>query len=255
MNTFSPAAYHELLRGLLAQARPFVLFRDAPDAGLLLRHDVDYSPEWAAELAQVNADLGVRGTFFFLTDSPLYNLFAASSRAALEQVAALGQDVGLHVRCAPLEPSAEALRNHFAVLRLAAPESIPVLAWHNPPTELAPLNRIADSAGFQSAYAPRWFAPGRYLSDSNLRHSPEGLLQATRECPSPILQVLLHPFNWIDTSSTIEDILARTCAHRIRHVLAAMHENRYWNDRLAEHPLRAPKPAVPSEESPHDGQS
>ncbi len=234
MNTFSPAAYRELLRGLLAQARPFVLFRDAPDAGLLLRHDVDYSPEWAADLAQVNADLGVRGTFFFLTDSPLYNLFAASSRAALERVAALGQDVGLHVRCAPHAPDADALRRHYAALRLAAPEAIPAIAWHNPPEELAPLNRIADSAGFTSAYAPRWFAPGRYLSDSNLRHSPLGLLQAAQACPSPILQVLLHPLNWVEPSSTIEEILTRTCAHRVGHVLAAMHENRFWSDRLVE---------------------
>src|SRR5690348_8315965 len=40
---------------------------------IILRHDVDYSLRIALNLARVNAALGIRGTFFVLLRSQIYN--------------------------------------------------------------------------------------------------------------------------------------------------------------------------------------
>lgn len=61
-----------------------------------LRHDVDLSMEAALEIATVEAQLGVRSTFFILLNSDFYNPFSVVSRRSLETILELGHFIGLH---------------------------------------------------------------------------------------------------------------------------------------------------------------
>jgi hypothetical protein len=62
----------------------------------MLRHDIDYSPARSLRLARIEAELGVRTTYTVQLGSRFYNPFEKETRAQLQEIRALGHDIGLH---------------------------------------------------------------------------------------------------------------------------------------------------------------
>ena len=228
LETYSIQNYKNLLSRMMTLGRQTVSLCDRPSHGLILRHDVDYSPEWAAEIASVNQELGIRATFCLLVDTPFYNLFSTASQKALRHISGCGQDIGLHVRCNDQDVTTRHTEHLFSILQLAASEAKRVVAWHNPPEDVSALNRVANEAEFVCAYDTKYFGPKRYFSDSNLRHTPASLLEEVFASQAEILQVLLHPINWVSGAQEMEAILNNTCASRIETQLQGMLDNRVW---------------------------
>jgi hypothetical protein len=69
----------------------------------LLRHDIDFCPARALEMAQVEAEMGVRATYFLLLTTSHYNLLEKRFIAAPRQIVQMGHEVGLHYDVAALE--------------------------------------------------------------------------------------------------------------------------------------------------------
>lgn len=66
------------------------------DKAAVLRHDIDMDIQRAVEMARLEAELGVRATYFVLISSDFYNVFSARNTAGLREITALGHSVGLH---------------------------------------------------------------------------------------------------------------------------------------------------------------
>lgn len=218
MLPYSLTSYRKILRTALARGYRFTSF-GAPvsDRKLLLylRHDLDYSLALAVELAKVNASLGVRGTFFVLFRSEIYNPLSPSSLEKIKQLVALRQSVGMHVHAsadwgfgAPLE---EGIAADFALFKKAIPEAVPVCSWHNPTEGLLdqfrPRTRIG---GLVNTYASSFTQKTTYLADSNRRHSVETFLDALNPKMHPRLQFLFHPLYWTRPGKRLEDVFAQT---------------------------------------------
>ena len=66
---FSLDHYREILESAKNSGYDFLLFDEvqtkATGRTCLLRHDIDYAPEKAMEFGQIEADLGIRSTYFF----------------------------------------------------------------------------------------------------------------------------------------------------------------------------------------------
>ena len=95
---FTRANYRTLLR----QAREHYVFRrfteiDSTQRFVLWRHDVDNSVHSAVALARIEAEEGVRATYFFRLHSELYNLMELPVTALAREIVSLGHDVGLHL--------------------------------------------------------------------------------------------------------------------------------------------------------------
>lgn len=60
---------------------------------VLLRHDVDRFPETAVATARLEAELGIRGTYFFRTRSSVLRA------KCVETIAKLGHEIGYHYEC------------------------------------------------------------------------------------------------------------------------------------------------------------
>ena len=189
--------YEELLEAAREGGYRFAGFdREPGDGDLLLRHDVDLSLEAALDVAHLEYELGVRATYFLMTESVFYNLASPVGEAALAELRALGHAVGLHA----VWPRAE-LDDRFD----------PVLAWHNPDPEYM----SAPVEGAVNVMQPPFFADGRYRSDSN-QHWRSG-------CPHEELargelhwlQLLVHPEIWVYPGETMrETMLAMLDAER-----------------------------------------
>ena len=67
-----------------------------PDKVLLLRHDVDFAPERAAQMAKVEHDLDVKSTYFVRVHAEDYNPFGFKSYLALREISQMGHEIGLH---------------------------------------------------------------------------------------------------------------------------------------------------------------
>jgi hypothetical protein len=171
--------YRKLLEGAKAGGYRFVVFDHEPASGdLFLRHDVDLALPAALEMAELEAEVGARATYFLMTESVFYNLASSEGVHAIARLRELGHAVGLHA----VYPKV-GLDERFD----------PVVSWHNPvPTVMSdPIQ------GATSAYAAPFFVPENYRSDSNQRWRsgcPHDELPAGA---FPWLQLLVHPEIWV----------------------------------------------------------
>ena len=73
------------------------------DSFAVLRHDVEFSPWRALELAKIDKLLDVCSTFLFQVESNAYNIFSQENRRRLAQIEELGLHIGLHFYVPNLE--------------------------------------------------------------------------------------------------------------------------------------------------------
>ena len=177
--------------------------RDAANASagprVFVRHDIDVSLERALPLGRLESAWGVPSTYHVMLSSPFYDLRAAPSRAALNELAALGHEVGLHydVSARKMRDADSATREDEIAAACAELESIlgqPVrsLSFHLPVPEL--VNGPLHVAGRVSGYAKDLFA--WYLSDSRARWREGEPLAGLDRPKSRDLQILIHPIWW-----------------------------------------------------------
>jgi hypothetical protein len=186
---FDLTHYRELLDAARAGGYEWASFDRHPRAGdLYLRHDVDLSLEAALEMARIEHELGVRATYFLMTESGFYNLDSQLGHYAQRQLRNWGHAVGLHA----VYPRAE-LDGRFDK----------VVAWHNPDPEY-----VSQPIGVAvNVMEEPFFTKGLYRSDSN---------HAWREgCPHDELaagafewvQLLVHPEIWVYDGSTMRETM------------------------------------------------
>jgi hypothetical protein len=230
---YGKSSYRDLIRRAETAGWSFGGFQDPPVAGgrtIYLRHDVDYSLELAVELAELNNELGVSGTFCVQLRAQLYNAFERTEVGRLERLRALGQQVGLHFVIDPgSTPTPEAVRQEFELLRKLVADAAPTFSWHQP---TAPLLEDFEVLGLVNAYGPRFFREMPYLSDSTHRASVEELQTELGGIDGSALQLLLHPVNWIAGGSSGVEILIRGWIRVLRDHERTLLANRTYAERF-----------------------
>lgn len=95
--------YRRLIQLAREKGFQFILHKDkfvAERKDIIWRHDVEFEPDIALKMAQIEHDLGVQATYFFQLHSECYNLFNDYYRCVFYQIRDLGHHVGLHFDCA-----------------------------------------------------------------------------------------------------------------------------------------------------------
>lgn len=204
MTTYSKESYRHLLRLALGRGYKIVDFLEdgnPRDRRIYLRLDVDRSLSMAAEIAEVNASLGVRATFCLLLRSPNYNLLSYSELAHARRIQSLGQHLALHYALPPELPAgndelATLILADFALAREYLPEMRPVFSWHDPTPEALERGLDLEIPGYANMYHARFFKEMPYYSDSVRRNSVadfENIIEADH----PAMQLLFHPMFWV----------------------------------------------------------
>lgn len=230
---FSEKGYAALIASFRArgyQARDFFSVKP-DDRHLVLRHDIDVSLEAAVELAELEATLGLRASYFVLLRCELYNPFAAIGRSQLRRLHALGHEVGLHFDAALVAGGVEALdaaaANECAMLEGLIETPVRVISFHRPAPALLGLERAL--AGRAHAYEPRFFKAMGYCSDSRGAFHHGHPLDHPAVAAGRALQLLTHPIWWCGPKGRdVTEQLDRFVAERstkLRESLAAMIES------------------------------
>jgi hypothetical protein len=242
--SFSLQHYREILQTAKTAGYEFLLFDEAQtstaDRCCLLRHDIDYTPEKAMEFGKIEADCGIRSTFFFQVVAWTYNARERTCYRTIRELADMGHQIGLH-----FDVTWQAQTGWEDLLDLCARErellshmtglNIPdIISFHNPGTyAVKVINK--DVVGIHHTYEPRYFSEFKYLSDSQGWY--EGCVCKIFESGKyPNIQLLTHPYIWweVPRSDFIEDMAAFINMRRdeltqymiAHHPVCAKHEDR-----------------------------
>lgn len=215
---FSYGHYRDVLRSA-RERYAFSSFDESPTRGepfILLRHDVDFALEPALTLARIEAELGVRSTYFVLPHAH-YNLFGDPAFASLREILGLGHRLGLHYDLSfyarnGLSASAT-IRRESAILEDRFGVRVSLVAEHNPGR--VPRADPLDLGDLIDAYSPAFTAQMKYLSDS-CQFWREGCVCGFID-PSrhPRLQVLVHPIWWSEEGRLADESLRAQTESRV----------------------------------------
>lgn len=199
---FTEAGYRRLL-DIAARHYAFRPFgTDEAGPHMLLRHDVDFSPHRALTLARIEAEKGVRSTYFWLFHSDFYNLLEAEVAAIVRQIGALGHWTGLHFDLsfyADIADETSLSRRLSAERHMLADLSgqpVEAFSFHNPTTNSSLSFRGERIAGMVNAYGKALSDRYRYLSDSNGYWRFDSPFVVLAEGRHPAVHMLIHPEWW-----------------------------------------------------------
>lgn len=190
---------------------------DENDQFVLWRHDCDMSLNRARYIAEIDAEHGIRATFFILPHSDYYNILELGQTRLIREIKKLGHDIGLHLDVAYHSAVSEAhdlerwISKDVCLLEEIAETKIETFSYHNPTPEILK-NDSAEYMGLINCYSRLIRETIDYGSDSNgyWRHQaiPEILLDKNKRR----LQILTHPEWWLEDSSLPRDRVLR-CAY------------------------------------------
>lgn len=195
-------------RRLLQLAKERYSFRsftdfDAEQNFVIWRHDVDFSPRAAREMARIEAAEGLKATYFVLLHSEFYNLLEKEESDCVQEILTLGHYLGLHFDCHYYEISNEGELEQLLIREKLILEEIfryPIQAFsfHNTTPAILDYAR-ARYAGLINTYAEYFRDRVGYCSDSNGYWRFRRLEDVLREGKDERLQVLTHPVMWTET--------------------------------------------------------
>jgi len=200
---FTEEAYSELIKLAKSENYLFALFsEEVKQRHVLWRHDIDLSVHRAIRLAEIEAELKVRATYFVNPHCVYYNMLEPEILGLLRLITSFGHEIGLHfdADAYPNEVwTRESLESHLSQERMLVQQALgcPVEAfsYHNPDVgELIALDgdRLA---GMVNAYSKRLRTDYVYASDSNGYWRFKPIPDVIQERHNR-LHILTHPEWW-----------------------------------------------------------
>jgi hypothetical protein len=174
------------------------LATDSERPQLFLRHDVDVAVAPALSMAALEAERGVRATYMFIPNSPLYDV--RREQKLLRQFICLNHEVALHfdpnecnrmssARLADLLPQIE---RDCRIVADVTGKPVRSVSFHRPAPQF--LDGELTVSGRINAYAAALMRS--YISDSKGEWRNGEPIAYLRACVSPVVQVLVHPIWW-----------------------------------------------------------
>lgn len=204
--TFTKEGYKRLLDLALHSGYEFLAFdseeRFDKKQVCLLRHDIDTDIESALEIAKIEANLGIRSTYFVMLRSPVYNLMGRANHSIVQNILSLGHWLGLHydegfypdnrytveewVYC-----EAEVLKKMFGV-------SIKAVSFHQPSQNVLSGNiKLRD---FINTYDKQDLPYFYYVSDTNKTWKSNSPDKIFNEVLHLKVHLLIHPMWWCNNT-------------------------------------------------------
>lgn len=168
---------------------PIRKYTDSNVKQILLRHDVDFSLEFAYDLANIEYDLGVESSYYVLLHAETFNVLAPKSMGIIETMSKI-HEVGLHY------DSRYSLSHEVDILSSIARKPITSYTQHVP--------TLSSKEVYQGLINPNEL-DFTYISDSG-RNWREGCI-CQHIGKQKKLHVSMHPEWWVTNSKNREDMI------------------------------------------------
>ena len=197
--------YQRLISLAKEKGFEFILHKDvyvAERKDVIWRHDVEFEPDYALRMAQIEANEGVKTSYFFQLHSSYYNLFNGHYSRVFREIQELGHLVGLHFDCRYWGINDEKQLDDFITLDKQYLErnfgvEIDTFSFHNTtPFTHSCLNYRY--GGLINVYSSFFKEHYNYCSDSLGYWRFDRLEDVLNDNNVQHLQVLTHDGNWND---------------------------------------------------------
>lgn len=200
---FTLENYQRLIKLAKEKGFQFILHKDEfveSRKDIIWRHDVEFEPDIALKMAQIEHEEGVVTSYFFQLHCPYYNVVDPHYREVFHQIMNLGHLVGLHFDTAYWGISDEKQLDEFIVLDKVYLEKnfgveIDTFSFHNttPFTQSCLEYRYGGLINVYSSYFKEHY---NYCSDSLGYWRFDRLEDVLNDENVKHLQVLTHDANW-----------------------------------------------------------
>jgi hypothetical protein len=214
---FTENFYREILR--LAKLKfSFIDYASYKTIGrnVLWRHDIDLSPQRARRIAQIEADEGVKATYFIHLHSEFYNALETDVLNCVREIIHLGHQIGLHFDPGYYALSADeidvlerSLLFEKYILENTLNVGIKAFSYHNPTAGTWLSAEQENIAGMINAYSQYIKENYQYCSDSNGYWRFRRLYDVITDESIQRLQVLTHPGWWTPTIMSPRERISR----------------------------------------------
>jgi hypothetical protein len=202
-NSFTLVGYEAMLIEGLKSNYDFLDFRNVNNETskkiCYLRHDVDADVSAALKVAQIECNLGIRATYFFMLRSPLYNLFSRTNQRYVEKILNLNHNLGLHFdenfSCQYDIPLQELVAKELEMLELNFGIKTNVVSFHQPSDRIL-MNNIKLTNVIHT-YDKELFSGIHYVSDSNKNWRSVHPFNIFKKSIYNKIQLLIHPMWWV----------------------------------------------------------
>ncbi len=200
---FSTAEYKKLLLFFKKLNYRFVFFskKVKKEREIILRHDVDIDVSKAYEMANLEKQLNIKSTYFFLTTSKLYNCLDSSNRQMIRKIYKQGHQIGLHFDLSNHTNNSKKiiskkLKLEKSILEDCISSNIKLVSFHKPG-----INGMPDSLYYNkllNIYNNKFIKEILYYSDSKgswrfgIPTEDKNIYKHKKS-----LQLLIHPIWWI----------------------------------------------------------
>lgn len=187
------------------------IFTDYDDCGrhkkiVVLRHDIDTSLDKAVELANLEAELGVKSTYFVLLSSEFYNVIAKDSREKIKEIQNAGHDIGLHFDELNYDKTCRKgiqslIIKEVCILEEVLQTKIKSVSMHRPSRET--LEADYNFGSVINSYGKKFFKEFKYVSDSRRRWR-EDVMEIIQSGKYDKLHILTHAFWYHDKEKDLK---------------------------------------------------
>lgn len=195
--------YRRLVLLAKSQGFQFILHKDGfvkTRKDVIWRHDVEFEPDIALTMAEIEYDAGVVASYFFQLHSPYYNLVDRHYSQVFHKIHNLGHHVGLHFDCRYWDIVEESKLTEYITIDKEYMEAtlgvtIDAFSFHN--TTPFTKNCLAYSyGGLLNVYSSFFKENYEYCGDSLGYWRFERLEDVLNNPHVQHLQVLTHDANW-----------------------------------------------------------
>ena len=167
---------------------------------ILWRHDVDFCPESALKLANIEKSKNIVSTFFFQLTSEFYNCIETRVIDIIKEILSLGHKIGLHFspasyQVADKETLERCLAFEASILSFYLQTPINVFSFHNPDDKILCYDDFM-YAGMVNTYSNYIKCNFDYCSDSNGYWRHKSGLEFLESDGHSCCQFLTHPIWW-----------------------------------------------------------
>ena len=165
---------------------------------IFLRHDVDFSLKKAVEFAEMEASLGIKSTYFILTNGQYYNPFYPENIEKIRMIKDLGHRIAMHydltaIKDVPADIQALVIQANRALLESALAIEVTYITFHKPMNGVPPTYDLIKELQLIDMIYPDIEKGYKYISDSgsNWREDPFKVLQEYDN-----IHINIHPVWW-----------------------------------------------------------
>ena len=212
---FSLNVYEEMIRNIQATGKycdyaDVLSDKNNDSPFIVLRHDVEFSPERALEMQKIGNALDFKSSYFFQISNNTYNAFSKKNADIIKEIHANGNYIGLHYHMCgktDLDEMATDIKRQTSIMSEMLGINIDRFSVHRPSKVVLKNGITVDN--LIDTYSTNFFSFAenatadtvldvKYTSDSMFRWDygfPDEKMLNTY----PKIQILLHPDYWTHT--------------------------------------------------------